>query len=112
MDSIIFKIWRNFTRRDSHGRSSFDANVVTSPVPALVWKLDCRGCQHAFLSAEPADVAPCTFCTRNSHRDADESLAGLRWYDDSVPVRVPMDCYCPPDLGEQLQAWLAPVEDD
>jgi hypothetical protein len=71
-------------------------------------KLTCHGCCHE--TAEkcrimnihlPSGERPCCFCIRNPDRNFKVKV----WYDGSLPVKIPMDCYLPLDMQNQIMQW-------
>lgn len=55
----------------------------------------------------PSGERPCFFCIRNSKREdwAKENNID-KWYDQSEPLKVPMDCYHSTDMLQQYDEWL------
>ena len=72
-----------------------------------VEKLVCYGCCHSAGDVEypgmPSGERPCHFCLRNKDRK-DPPVTNC-WYDGSAPVKIPMDCYHPIDMLDQMAAW-------
>jgi len=78
--------------------------------------LICYGCSHSAAYCTytdgklvegtdfpgiPSGERPCCFCMRNSHK----SLQVDKWYDQSEPLKVPMDCYHSLDMLQQFEKW-------
>lgn len=94
--------------------------------------LVCSSCGHSDAGAsfpgKPSGERPCFFCVRNVQREqwckehlsecngtctVDGKAVDCRhpahgvWYDGSKAVKVPMDCYRPCDMLNQIQTWIA-----
>lgn len=78
--------------------------------------LVCYGCSHsvaymtytdgtlvegADFPGLPSGERPCCFCIRNIGRGMEVD----KWYDQSEPVKVPMDCYHSVDMLKQIDTW-------
>lgn len=70
-------------------------------------ELPCSGCAHSASSVaypgHPSGERPCAFCVRNPERQ-DPPIVD-KWYDQSEPVKVPMDCYQTIDMKRQHERW-------
>jgi len=70
-------------------------------------KLICHGCCHEATDLckkgkhEPSGERPCCFCIRNRYRN----YRVKEWYNGSKPVKIPMDCYLPLDMQNQIIQW-------
>lgn len=89
--------------------------------------LICYGCSHSVayctytdgrlvegtdFPGMPSGERPCFFCNRNFKREEwqkdFEERNGCRleaWYDQSKPIKVPMDCYHSVDMKMQFENW-------
>jgi hypothetical protein len=86
-------------------------------------RLACYGCANSAdgepYPGKPSGERPCFFCVRNTERELWIARAGIHgklaplhpsngvWYDSSFAVKVPMDCYRPLDMMDQMRAWAA-----
>lgn len=78
--------------------------------------LVCYGCSHSAcymtytddtlvegtdFPGMPSGERPCCFCIRNINRGFEVD----KWYDQSEPIKVPMDCYHSYDMLMQINKW-------
>jgi hypothetical protein len=87
--------------------------------------LVCYGCAHSAAYCEwsgtkkvvegtdfpgmPSGERPCHFCIRNAKRE--EGIQIDKWYDQSEPLKVPMDCYYSIDMHTQIADWEEEQDD-
>lgn len=73
-----------------------------------VSELHCYGCAHSDAGEKypgrPSGERPCQFCIRN--RELADPPTVAKWYDQSDPVRVPMDAYTTLDMRDQVMVWV------
>lgn len=80
-------------------------------------QLFCFGCAHSAASepfpGRPSGERPCCFCVRNPtwRQQQASDHAVTKWYDQSEPVRIPMDCYHSLDFKDQVQVWIKTAEE-
>ena len=72
--------------------------------------LHCYGCAHSAAGQKypgmPSGERPCHFCIRNEKVQKEEDPSGIdRWYDNSEPISIPMDCYHSVDMLNQFEKW-------
>lgn len=74
--------------------------------------LTCHGCAHSAANLPfpscPSGERPCCFCIRNPVHKSGEKKPGEIvdvWYDGSMPVKMPMDCYHSLDMKQQMRQW-------
>lgn len=78
--------------------------------------LFCSGCAHSAAGepfpGRPSGERPCCFCVRNPtwRQQQASPHAVTKWYDQSDPIRIPMDCYHSLDFTEQVQVWIRAAE--
>lgn len=95
-------------RRSSEPTTGTYSAYVPYADRLYVSQLACYGCAHAACDepfpGQPSGERPCHFCVRN--RELEDPPVVTKWYDQSDPVRIPMDCYTTMDMRDQYARWL------
>lgn len=79
--------------------------------------LFCYGCAHSGAGdpfpGRPSGERPCCFCVRNPtwRQQQASDTAVTKWYDQSEPVSIPMDCYHSLDMNKQYAVWIKTAEE-